>query len=635
MSTARRLFEDPRNGYLVENDDPGAFDKRFVGRPGVHREQRCCGDRAPVWETYLIHDDDDPGNGNRRAYKTTVGLQVEDATGESDNVSGRNQSKGYVWVEGPNSGYRPDFVTPEEWMRWQSVYWISSPRPVPGLPNPPRWVRTPGERKVRWGDNGEWEMLWCQKCETALESTWSDVLNKLPIAARGLAMVAASVPVFGTAVSFAINVTVSLAEGEPVDQSLLDAIGGALPEQPASGMAFNAAVAIGRGEPLSEAAIDALPLDSSVRDLLKVADAVVEGIASGTAVTDVVLGAIRNHLPPEANAGMDLARRLIDGEDVSDLTLTQAEQVVINGVRREAQGLIDAAASQGPEAIAAASAKGEALFNQYAAEFGYQTALDRLTDGARQALQFGLAGGAALRDVPFVGTFGSVAETNVGEHDSLAARGEALIASGIRYRLKPVGDIVEGSTFSVVIDLFDTLNSVWTKRLMTYAITDAWRRGFTIAIGVCEGNSESGPGQLAVYHTLAEVGGRAGFDAGQAVQFDRTLHGDSGLMTDSATLKFDNHLPLLQKAVPNFVNLSPDTALLLAQKEGIKVDFVHAQSSDDIFGEDLQTLMSDEGGGRAHTDAEIIVNVQRPVAGSDMDVSVTVSLGVALAPGVT
>lgn len=635
MSTPRRLFEDPRNSYLVENDDPGAFDKRFAGRPGTHREQRCCGDRAPVWQTYLIHDGDDPGDGNRPAPKTMAGLQVEDATGESDNATGRNQMKGYVWVEGPDSGYRPDFVTPDEWMRWQSVYWIPSPRPVSGLPNPPRWVRVPGERKVRWSDSGEWEMLWCQKCETDLESAWSEVLDKLPIAARGIAMVAASIPVFGTALSFAINATVSLAEGEPIDQALLDAIGGALPEQPASGMAFNAAVAIGRGESLSEVAIDALPLDRSVKDLLKVADAVVEGIASGEAVTDVTLRAIRDQLPPEAQAGMDLARRVIDGEDVSGLILTQAEQFVVDGVRREAQGLVDAAASQGPEVIAAARAESEALFNQYAAEFAYQTALGRLSDGARQALQLGLVGGATLRGEPFVGTFGSVAETNVGEHDSAAAKGEALIASGIRYRGRAVDRIRKAATFNIVIDFFDALNGVWTTRPMTYAVTDAWRRGFTIAIGVCEGSSQRGPGQLAVYQTLAEEGGRDGFDAGQAVQFDRTLHGDLGNVSEVAILKTDHSLLHLQKSVPNFVGLSPDTALALAHTEGVTVEFVHAQSAEDVFGEDLQTLMSDQAGGRAHTDAEIVVNVQRPAAGGEMDADVTVSLGVALAPGVT
>ncbi len=114
----------------------------------------------------------------------------------------------------------------------------------------------------------------------------------------------------------------------------------------------------------------------------------------------------------------------------------------------------------------------------------------------------------------------------------------------------PVSDILKGSKFSITIDFYDLLDEVWTKRLMSYDITDAWRRGFTIAIGVCEGSSERGPGQLAVYHTLAEVGGRAGFDAGQAVQFNRTLSGDSGLFKTTIA-KVDQ----------------PSDAALLAKKE--------------------------------------------------------------------
>jgi len=535
MSTPRRMFEDPRHTYVVDNNDPAAFDKRFINRPGVHREQRCRGDSAPVWQTYLIHDGDDPGNGNRTAPKRMVGLQVEDATGESDNVTGRNQQKGYVWVEGPNSGYKPDFISPEEWMRWQSVYWIPSPRPVPGMPNPPRWVRIPGERKMRWGDEGEWEFLWCQKSETPLEATWSDVLEGLPIAARGIAMIASNVPVFGTALSFVINTTVSLAEGEPIDQSLLDGIGGALPEQPASGMAFNAAVAIGRGERLDRLAIDVLPLDKSVKDVLKVADEVVFGIASGQAVTEVAYNTVCDRLPPEAQQGMDYARRVINGENVPEMILGEAEQVIANRVRDNAQALLDEAKSQGADAMSAARSKVDALFNQYAAECGYQMALDRLSPEARGWLQLGLVGGTALKGAtPFVGTFGSVPESNTAQNDSHKTKGEKLIASGIKYKARLVSDILKGSSFSIDVDFFDLLNGVWTKRSMTYDITDAWRRGFTIAIGVCEGSSARGPGQLAVYQTLAEVGGRAGFDAGQAVQFNRTLGGDLGLVPSTS-----------------------------------------------------------------------------------------------------
>jgi hypothetical protein len=50
MSVAKRPFADPRNTYIVDNNDPGAFDKSHQGIPGTHTEQRCCGDRAPYME---------------------------------------------------------------------------------------------------------------------------------------------------------------------------------------------------------------------------------------------------------------------------------------------------------------------------------------------------------------------------------------------------------------------------------------------------------------------------------------------------------------------------------------------------------------------------------------------------------
>jgi hypothetical protein len=531
MSTPRRLFEDPRNTYIVDNNDPGAFDKRFVGRPGVHREQRCCRDRAPVWQSYLIHDGDDPGGQNRPAYKTTDGLLVEDATGEHDNISGPNDPKGYVWVEGPNSGYKPDFISPDEWMRWQSVYWMPSPRRVPpNMPNPPRWVRIPGERKLRWRD-GNIELLWCQKCETALESTWSDILEALPIAARGIAMVASYVPVYGTALSLAINSTVSLAQGESIDQSVLDGIGGALPGQPTSGMVFHAGVSIGKGERIDHVFIDTLhPLDNSVKVVLKAAADTVYNIASGQNVTDVTYNAIHQVLPPEAQQGMDYARRVINGENVPEMILSEAEQMVVNSVRDKAQFILEDAKDKGPDALIAAQAKVDSMFNQYAVEFGYQMALDRLPAESRGWVQLGLAGGGAMQArQQFVGTFGWIPERNTAVNDGYEAQGKTLIASGIKYKTKLVSDILRQSKFAIVIDFYDSLNSVWTTREMKYYITDAWRRGFIIAIGACEGRSVRGPGQLGIYQSLAEGDMRAGFDAGQAVQYNRSLYGESGL----------------------------------------------------------------------------------------------------------
>jgi hypothetical protein len=470
------------------------------------------------------------------------GIQVEDATGESDNVTGRNQTKGMVWVEGPMSGYKPDFISAMEWMNWQGVYWTSSPDPTSNMPNPLRWIRLPGDRKMRWADSGRYEFLWCNRCETWLESAWSDILDVLPVAARGLAMIASYIPVYGTALSLVINTTVSLAEGEDVSEALVDGIGNALPGQPASGMVYMAGVAVAKGKRLDLIAIDALNLDKSVTDALRVADEALYNIATGQNINDIVYSSVHQFLPQEAQQGMDYARRFINGENVPEMILSQAEQVVADNVRNSARSLLDNARAQGADALSAAQAKVNSMFNQYAVEFGYQMAFDRLNDDARCWIQLGMAGGSAISGFgqQFVGTFGSVPESNTAVNDSYEAKGKQLIASGIKYKNKPITDILRRSRFTIVIDFYDALNSVWTKREMTYEITDAWRRGFTIAIGLCQGMSEHGPGQLAVYQTLAEAGGRAGFDAGQAVQYNRTLHGDWGLEDKIAKI----HRPL-------------------------------------------------------------------------------------------
>jgi hypothetical protein len=530
MSTPRRMFEDPRNTYIIENDDPGAFDKRFVGRPGVHREQQCCRNRAPVWQTHLLHDGDEPGHGNPLALREMSGILVEDATGESDQAT---HNKGFVWVESPKSGYRPEFVSAEEWMRWQGVYWIPSPRPVANMPNPPRWVRIPGERKFRWNDQGNPEFLWCQRCETWLEAAWSDILDALPVAARGLAMIASYIPIYGTALSFAINTSVSLAEGESVKQSVIEGFGDSLPGQPTSGIVYRAGIAVAQGERAGDVFIDSLNLDSSVTAALKVADQVLYGLANGENVTNVGYQAIHQVLPPEARQGMDYARRFIAGENVPQMILSQAEQVAADGVKDKARAILERAKGQGAEALRTARAEVDSIYNQYAAEFGYQMAFDRLPGDTRAWIQLGLTGGGALKGAQqqLIGTFGSIPEKNIAANDSLETKGRKLIASGIKYQNKLVSNILKQSKFTIVIDFYDSLNGVWTKRAMTYAITDAWRRGFTIAIGACEGSSERGPGQLAVYQTLAEVGERGGFDAGQAVQFDRTLEGQRRALT--------------------------------------------------------------------------------------------------------
>jgi hypothetical protein len=545
MSTPRRMFEDPRNTEIVENNDPNARDKRFAGRPGVHREQRCCNNCTPNWETHVAHDGDEPGKGNPNVSETYSGILVEDATGESDNSL---ENKGYVWVEGPKSGYRPDFVSAEEWLRWQAVYYIPSPHPIPGLPNPPRLVRVPGERKMQRTDKGDYVFLFCPRCETWLESAWSDVLDAIPVVARGIAMIASYIPVYGTALSMVINATVSLAEGEPVGEALVDSVGKSLPGQPASGAVYGAAVGIARGERLTDAAldgtVDAFSLGPEISAVLKTADQVLYSIASGQNITGAMYDTIRQQLPAEAQQGMDIARQLASGESAPSIFLSQAEQMALDKVRSDAASLIDQATAQGAAALASAQAQASSLYNQYAAEFGYQMAIDRLDSNAQTWIQLGISGGSALRvSEQFIGKFGSVAESNTVQNGDLYSQGKALINSGIKYNQIPVSEILNYPKFSIIVDDFDSLNNVWVKRVKSYAVTDAWRRGFTIAIAACDGCSERGPGQTAIYQTMAELGGRDGFDAGQAVQFARTHWKASGFDAIATSVLKDHPLP--------------------------------------------------------------------------------------------
>jgi len=544
MSTPRRMFEDPRNTYIIENNDPGAFDKRFAGRPGVHREQQCCRDYAPIWqeaakgpESPLSKDD----------FQANYVIQVEDITGEAEHVTGDDHIPGCVYVLGPKSGYKPPWISDVDWMNWQGVYWIAPTNHNPALPNPPRWVHIGGEKKIRWSPHGYYEVLWCQECETWLEGAWSAIVDAVIVVARGVAMVASYIPVYGTALSLVINTTVSLAEGESIDDAAVEAMGKALPGQPFSRVAFTAAVSIAKGERLGDILVNATAsgfgLDQSVTNVLKAADEAFYHIANGQNIGDVAYGTIRQFLPDEAQQGMQLARRFISGENVPEMILSQSEQVVADEVRNSARTLLEKARRQGPAELREAEARVNAMFNQYAVEFGYQMAIDRLPGDVRGHLQVGMTAGAALagRPAQFIGTFGSIPETNVAANDTYEAKGAKLIASGIKHHLKPVSDILKQDTFSIVVDVYDALNSVWTKRPMVYQVTDAWRRGFTIAIGVCEGSSVRGPGQTAVYQTLAEDGGRAGFDAGQAVQFNRTLFGNLGidLSTTATAVKLD------------------------------------------------------------------------------------------------
>ena len=666
MSTPRRMFEDPRNTYIIENNDPGAFDKRFVGRPGVHREQQCCRDCAPVWEEAAKGPEIGPGS--KTDFHNMYVLQVEDTTGVGNLTHGDDHISGRVYILGPKSGFKPDFISDTDWMHWQGVYWLPGPNPVQNMPNPWDWVHIGGDKKIRWSEHGHYEVMWCNKCETWLEGAWSDILDALPIVARGLAMVASYIPIYGTALSLVINTSVSLAEGDDVNEALVNSIGTCLPGQPASGMIYKTGVSIAKGERLDHAGIDGmatmLNLDKSVTDVLKAADEAIYHIATGQNIGDAAFDTIHQFLPPEAQQGVQLARRFINGEDVPEMILSQIEQVTADSIKESAQMILDRARSKGAVELNAAEIRVQGIYNQYAVEFGYQMALDRLPNEHRSWIQLGMAGGSALAGYSeqYIGTFGSIPESNVAENNSHAASGAELIASGIKYHLKPVSAILQEPHFTIVIDFYDAVNSVWTKREVTRQVTDAWRRGFTIAIGVCQGCSERGPGQLAVYQTLAERGERDGFDAGQAVQFNRTLFGDLGIDLASSVAQVDqtsayqaaretqqadpsaNFRDTIRATrpafAPDFVGQTRKAAGLIAVRAGVAIsDWIAEDADDTRGGEDLRDLMmayTDQDGHEycAHGDEELVGSDQEPRAGEPLHEGKVVKVAWVLAPGI-
>lgn len=380
------------------------------------------------------------------------------------------------------------------------------------------------------------QILWCESCRADTDM-WDQFCSDLgatftemvPVI-RGIAMICSYVPVLGTGVAFLINTTTSLAQGQSLDAAFLDGIGGALPGQPMSGVAFTAARSLVNGDRIDklavQAALAALNVDPLVRDAVGTAVEIAIGIAKGNKITKIALEQLRERLPESGKKAMDIAQRACAGENVGGILSEEAMAAARN------------AAAQGEDAV-----------NAFVAQAGFQSAMDglppELQDGIKAGIVVGVIEG---KDKQFVGTFGSVAETNAPVNETYLQKGQRLIDSGAKYGSTLLSDIVRGSSFTIAIDTYDALNGVWGKRTIRYKadgpwaaderpLTDAWRRGFTIALGVCQGSSERGPGQTAVYQTMAEAGGRDGFDAGQAVAWWMTRHDIQHLVVSATETK--------------------------------------------------------------------------------------------------
>lgn len=376
----------------------------------------------------------------------------------------------------------------------------------------------PRTDRVRADADGRATILWCKACEkTALEQFGEDLghtFDAMVPVIRGIAIAASYIPVFGTAVSFVLNASVSIAQGQSIDTAFLDSLGHSLPGQPMSGMAYDGARAIMRGEPLDDVAIEVAAAGAGgvvtpeMKQGVVAAAHIARSIAEGNALTSAVLDEMYNELPGPGKAAMGTARRLLNGDDAWGAVSQEAKVA-------------------GTIALADAKAKGEAGMNRYIAEAGYQGSLNVLPGDMRTAVSAGIIAGS-IENNQFVGSFGTT-EKDPATVDGFVAKGRKIIAAGARWKNRLLSDILKGQKLTLTVPEFDAIMQRMTgqNRTVVHDIDDLWRRGFEAAVGKTQGSSADGPGQQQFRASLVNAHMQKGFDAGQFIQHERTTYGDA------------------------------------------------------------------------------------------------------------
>jgi len=367
--------------------------------------------------------------------------------------------------------------------------------------------------------------LWCKACESGTDQLLAGLAytgQEITPFITGLAIAASYIPVFGTAVSFIMTTALNLMKGQGLSDAALDAIGMALPGQPVTGIAYEVARGVARGDSFDAIAINNLPIDDTAKRTITTAIGIAKSIGRGEAITDAALGILYNELPDSGKKAMGYARRLLEGE--------QAARVAVDMINHLGQ-LREMIERVEQMQVAAIAAKNGGLFAQrsFIAQAGYQGALTDLKKELAEALTAGLIGGSTETIVPM---FASVPEKPQAKAtlDNYYAKGLTISQSGLsRFKDRTLSDLLTNGGFTVPIRGAMDGALKWNPGIVVNTnvskamLTPEFKRGFLIATGCCDGMSEDGPGQQAIYQSVAEKS-RAGFDAGQTVAHWRTRY---------------------------------------------------------------------------------------------------------------
>jgi outer membrane protein OmpA-like peptidoglycan-associated protein len=157
------------------------------------------------------------------------------------------------------------------------------------------------------------------------------------------------VPGIGPGISGAISAGLTLAQGRPIDEALVDAAAGALPGGAMARSMAKAAFAAASGKPLSEIAVSALDMPPAAQEALKAGVRVASDLAQGKRVDKSVLDEANrqiDRLPPELRTAAQVGVALGQGKNLQDIAARQLPRLIAVGGPLAAAG--QKIASQSP-----------------------------------------------------------------------------------------------------------------------------------------------------------------------------------------------------------------------------------------------------------------------------------------------
>lgn len=319
----------------------------------------------------------------------------------------------------------------------------------------------------------------------------------------------------GQAAAASYDAGVAIAEGKNADQVVIDVSRGYINQMGGSVAlsAFDTGIALSYGQTLQEAGYVGLHTfvrgNNNIEKIVNFVEQVGRAKNAAMGVQQLLESDLANDFFHAVSAG---------GVNVDSTVIDKTLQPYIDAIRENVEILNDAAGD-----LARQWGVDEAIIRE-------AQALMRSGDGTIDGVMLN-----NLKNHRLDSTF-DFSESNVTTNDGFAERGRSIISRGATWKGRLLSDIRDDTSFTITHNALDSIGLSEPRQIVrrkdTYAINDEWRRGFEIAIGLCEGSSVDGPGQERVKSSL--VGNVVdGFEAGQEVQFNRT--NPLGIVTHTTT----------------------------------------------------------------------------------------------------